>query len=289
MFDLDKREFLVSRDVVFYETEFPLASSPLTSVNSRPPLLTGSDSDWLFEPAPTAIERGSSSLNIEDDNTRVDDSTAVPLHEQIISDSSPVETIEPIEPSNSPATVPITHEEVLDEPVVEEVVLGRGQRNRAPPVKFQDCVNYCLTCDEDTHLAPHVASSESSQTISGMTPYPLAEYILDHAFSPSHQAFLAAATSDVTPKRYHEAARDRIWRDAMKLEVTAHEDQGTWDIATLPPGKVAIRSQWVDKWKYNADGTKERPKARLVANGNKQLEGEDFDETFAPVVKMATV
>lgn len=41
--------------------------------------------------------------------------------------------------------------------------------------------------------------------------------------------------------------------------------------------------------KYNADGTSERHKARLVVLGNKKIEEEDFDETFAPVVKMSTV
>lgn len=41
--------------------------------------------------------------------------------------------------------------------------------------------------------------------------------------------------------------------------------------------------------KYNADGTVERNKSRLVCCGNHQIEGEDYEETFAPVAKMDTV
>jgi hypothetical protein len=47
--------------------------------------------------------------------------------------------------------------------------------------------------------------------------------------------------------------------------------------------------KWISKHKFHADGTLERYKARWVLRGFTQRPGIDFDETFSPVVKLATV
>ena len=41
--------------------------------------------------------------------------------------------------------------------------------------------------------------------------------------------------------------------------------------------------------KYNPDGSVDRYKARLLAKGYSQIEGFDYQETFAPVAKLVTV
>lgn len=105
----------------------------------------------------------------------------------------------------------------------------------------------------------------------------------------NYQAFLAVITSAVEPQTYAEAIKDEKWRFAVTHEIDSLEDQGTWTVEALPPGKKAPGCKWVFKIKFRADGTVERYKARLVVLGNHQTEGIDYSDTFAPVAKMVTV
>ena len=71
----------------------------------------------------------------------------------------------------------------------------------------------------------------------------------------------------------------------MDEEIAAFELNNTWSITSLPLGKIPIGCKWVYRIKYHSNGSIERYKARLVANGYNQKEGLDYIETFSPMAK----
>ncbi|XP_020114487.1 uncharacterized protein LOC109728471 isoform X3 [Ananas comosus] len=104
-------------------------------------------------------------------------------------------------------------------------------------------------------------------------------------------SFLASThtTLPTEPITFHEAFQDADWRAAMAEEFDALLTNDTWELVPAPPSVNLIGCKWVYKVKQKADGSLERLKARLVAQGYKQQQGIDFDETFSPVVKSTTI
>lgn len=91
------------------------------------------------------------------------------------------------------------------------------------------------------------------------------------------------------PKTYDKAINDPIsgnrWREAIDEELWNLDSHQTWSYTALPSGRKAIGCKWVFRVKYHPDGSIERYKARLVAQGFAQVHGIDYTETFAPTIR----
>ncbi|OWZ10823.1 Integrase, catalytic core protein [Phytophthora megakarya] len=75
----------------------------------------------------------------------------------------------------------------------------------------------------------------------------------------------------------------------MDDEIKSLLENGTFEVVPLPLGRSAIKSKWVFKRKTLADGRLDKYKARIVAKGYSQRYGEDYTETFSPVVHHSTL
>nr|AAL31657.1 Putative Zea mays retrotransposon Opie-2 [Oryza sativa]AAM08711.1 Putative Zea mays retrotransposon Opie-2 [Oryza sativa Japonica Group]AAP51900.1 retrotransposon protein, putative, Ty1-copia subclass [Oryza sativa Japonica Group] len=75
----------------------------------------------------------------------------------------------------------------------------------------------------------------------------------------------------------------------MHEELENFERNKVWTLVEPPSGHNIIGTKWVFKNKQNEDGLIVRNKARLVAQGFTQVEGLDFNETFAPVARIEAI
>ncbi|CAM8945952.1 unnamed protein product [Rhodiola kirilowii] len=121
------------------------------------------------------------------------------------------------------------------------------------------------------------------------TKYPISHFVSYSKCSPQHKLYVFQTSCLPEPSSYAQACKDPMWQAAMEKELNALESNDTWTLTSLPPGKNPVSSKWIFRIKRHSDGSVERYKARLVARGFTQEEGLDYNETFAPVVKMPTV
>jgi len=76
------------------------------------------------------------------------------------------------------------------------------------------------------------------------------------------------------------------------VEIAALEQQATWDVlkrTALPNGANILPSTWAFKRKRYPDGRIRKLKARFYVGGDRQVEGVDYFNTYAPVVSWTPV
>ncbi|GAA0152798.1 transmembrane signal receptor [Lithospermum erythrorhizon] len=198
LYDLATREFFVSRDVVFYETEFPYINDPCVG-SPNPTISNVPDSVVDFELA---------------DGDDTDDQGTTPVSPTSVTDEQGTTLVSPMVLLDGGGLDPPSSASALgaDPPTTRLVgpsgncttsgdcELGRGHITKTPSVRLPDFV---------TNTVEIVSPSSSSAS-----PLPI-------------------RSSGSEPKNFKEAMDDPGWRETMHREIRALEDNGTWRMETF--------------------------------------------------------
>ncbi|GJT00022.1 ribonuclease H-like domain-containing protein [Tanacetum coccineum] len=253
--DLSTNKIIISRHVIFDEDQFPFGSM----TPDTPPSY-----DFLLPPHNTHT-----SQTTHPNNHQLHPPTAMP--------PSPTHT----SPTQSPQAQPQSPHHPLTP--------------RTPATHQQIPVPPLSSTHEPTtpSSTPNTHITSPAATAYGNAPTTNTHHMVTRAKAgiskPLARMNCHATTTSPIPRSHLHALRDPNWHKAMVDEYNALISNGTWALVPRPANVNIVRSMWLFKHKFNADGSLSRYKARLVANGRSQQQGIDFDETFSPVVKPATI
>ncbi|GJY90855.1 retrovirus-related pol polyprotein from transposon TNT 1-94 [Tanacetum coccineum] len=101
--------------------------------------------------------------------------------------------------------------------------------------------------------------------------------------------YLYAFLTSVEPKNFKQAMTEPSWIDAMQEEIHEFERLEVWELVPCPDNVFLIKLKWIYKVKTYESGGVLKNKARLVAQGFRQEEGIDFEESFASVARIEAI
>ncbi|KAL4573020.1 hypothetical protein LXL04_019813 [Taraxacum kok-saghyz] len=125
--------------------------------------------------------------------------------------------------------------------------------------------------------------------LSDTTQHPMVTRARTNSLKP--KAFIAATSLPVNtePVTFAQANKQQCWQEAMRAEYDALLKNNTWSLVPCPTNSNIVGCKWVYRLKKRSDGTIDRHKARLVAQGFSQEAGIDYFDTFSPVIKPTTI
>ena len=91
------------------------------------------------------------------------------------------------------------------------------------------------------------------------------------------------------PTKVEEALQDESWVEAIHDELLQFQRNDVWALIPRLEGEHIIGTKWIFRNKTDEEGNVICNKTRLVAQGYSQMEGVDYDESFAPVAFMESI
>eukprot|EP00253_Pinus_taeda_P010846 PITA_10846 len=94
---------------------------------------------------------------------------------------------------------------------------------------------------------------------------------------------------DTGPSSFEEAIEKPVWVDAMVEKHESIMKNNVWEVVPRPADKSIVGSTWIFKVKHAVEGIIKKYKARFLAKGFSQVDGIDYEETFAPIARYSSI
>lgn len=116
--------------------------------------------------------------------------------------------------------------------------------------------------------------------------------ILTHSRRPRANFISSEPSSISDPRNIEEARKSNDW-EGWKAAINVEKDNcvrhKVWEVVPKPSHIKELNTTWVLKMKYDANGDFVKKKARLCARGFRQVEGIDYNETYAPTGRLSSL
>ncbi|GJW37927.1 retrovirus-related pol polyprotein from transposon TNT 1-94 [Tanacetum coccineum] len=101
--------------------------------------------------------------------------------------------------------------------------------------------------------------------------------------------YFDAFLTSIEPKNFKQAMIEPSWIDATQEEIHEFKRLQVWELVSCLDKVMLIKLKWIYKVKTDEFGRVLKNKARLVAQGFKQEEGINFEESFALVARIEAI
>ena len=266
-FDLKTRRVIISRNVIFDETNFP-----------------------YFSPA-------AYSEPCAEDPVQTTSATPIPLESRAAPTSYPATTPTspshpPIQPTDPPSPdAPCSGPPRSTSPAEPraDAVPSQSPRTDSPQTASPSTHTPSppTTSPVPTNPAPPPLPPKAIPVQAPHNPHRMITRAKSGYFMPKQDFSLHTHTNTISPipPTYCSALKDPNWHAAMLDEYNALMRNDTWSLVSRPAGVNMVTDKWIFRHKFNPDGSLARYKARWVVRGFTQQHGLDYGETFSPVVK----
>ena len=172
--------------------------------------------------------------------------------------------------------------------------LRRSNRKRHPVERLM----YEVLISE---VLADTTDSEGAELEAESAPAPGEIFCLQTIFGtedelPDDPLMAYAASMDPDTLYYHEAMREpdrEKFQEAMEKEILSQWDNGNFSLkkrSELPPGTPILPGVWALKRKRRIlTGEVYKHKGRWNLDGSKQVQGRDYDQTYAPTASWPTI